>query len=584
MSRTEVHPLPDRDDRWLLRTTVRQTPAIRLLAGARARPTELQRVAEWTVPATVELARQLKTTLPDARWTKAAAGHRKMLAEQRKYRVRLQTRGAEPAHLDTPSGPQTLASFQANGADWLFGESGILADDMGLGKTVQLVTAAEQMDRLMGRLDVLVICPTAAISVWFQHLQDWTTIKPFIFHGPRRKKEYEAYQAYEGAKALISSQGLVDRHSDAVNYGSIAKEGKAGEFNEHYDLLILDEAHKLGVDPGGKRVRTTVSITRNCDRVWVSTGTPVNDSPRDLWVLMHYVNPLVFGSYQSFCDRYCIVRDRQWRVENLGLHPDLEDEYEWIIKPWMLRRLKKTHGANIPDARPAQVIELQMTGPQAKAYRQLVDAGLTLLDQDDGSKKLAFARGNLPKQGLLQYVAAGVPEIEDGRVLSLQTKNSNKLAYLIDVATERRGDPFVVYAYSSKEVQMYAHGLTEAGFSVGTIIGKGNNPAKKAAVVKLFQEGELDVIIVTNAGGDSITLTAADLVVLTRPSWRPLDNQQVMDRINRWGQTREPMAQILASVDTVDMTRLAALAGKIEIQGEMTLDKKRLKSLLTGKV
>ncbi|MCP5060023.1 MAG: hypothetical protein GY937_25250 [bacterium] len=55
-----------------------------------------------------------------------------------------------------------------------------------------------------------------------------------------------------------------------------------------------------------------------------------------------------------------------------------------------------------------------------------------------------------------------------------------------------------------------------------------------------------------------------------------------MKRVDRWGQTRPPQCQILVSEGTVDETDLASLAGKINIQEEMTLDKKRLKGLLKG--
>lgn len=581
--RTEVHAITDQD-RWLIKTSVRNTHQLRLVAGARAKPTDLVRIAEWTVPSTAEAALQLRNTIPDARWAKDAVTERRALLRSRKNRVALQADATISGDVITPTGvKEKLAPFQMAGVMWLMATSGILADDMGLGKTVELCWAAQQMQWVAGNIRILVLCPTSALGVWEEHLQHWTSIEPFVFHGPRRAKIAGEFQDYEGPKALVSTHGLVERHSDRVNYGATPKEGKPGIFNDDYDLLIVDEGHKIGVDPHGKRVRATRSITQSCDRVWISTGTPVNDAPRDLWVLMSYVNDQVFGSYQGFCDRTCIVRDGKWNVRNLGLHPDLEDEYEWMIKPWMLRRLKSTHGQDIPDALPPQMITLPMSGPQSKAYNTMVSESLALLDQDDGSKKLLYSMGNLPKQQALEYLAAGVPIIEEGNITGLQHRNSNKFEYLKELAEDRKGDPFVIYAYSRREIEMYARGLTEAGFKVGTITGK--TPRKQRdATISIFQQGGLDVILVTDAGGDSVTLTAADLIVLTRPSRRPLANQQVMDRINRWGQTRRPQTQILVSIGTVDETRLHSLRGKIQLQEEMTLDKKRLTAMAKGKI
>ncbi|MCP4987642.1 MAG: hypothetical protein GY928_16755, partial [Colwellia sp.] len=200
--------------------------------------------------------------------------------------------------------------FQALGVDWLFGVSGVLADDMGLGKTVQLSVAAQR--HALYKSSSLVLCPVAALGVWEQHLTEWTDIKPFRFHGSSRAKALTAFHDYKGPKALISTHGLIERHSYQVNYGSLGREGKEGEFNIDWDLLIIDEAHKIGVTPGGKRVRATMAVTRSCAQVWCATGTPVNDSPRDMWVLMSYVNPELFGSYDCFTSRYCIMRENPW--------------------------------------------------------------------------------------------------------------------------------------------------------------------------------------------------------------------------------------------------------------------------------
>jgi len=578
--RTEVH-LTDDQRHWLIRTGVRATPKMRTISGSRALPSRLHQVAEWQVPASAETAKQLKETF-HLRWHPTAREHRNQLMKHRRGRIGLQQESEGNTWvipLKTETGDEaTLAPFQVSGARWLINDSGILADDMGLGKTVQAVCAMNEKLAWDGSLNALVLGPVAALGVWEQHLRDWTDIEPFVFHGPRRKVRYEEYLEYEGPKALISTHGLIDKHSYRKNYGPNPKEGKPGEFNEDYDLLVLDEAHKIGIDPSRPRVRATVAVTESCEQVWCTTGTPVNDSPRDMWVLMQYIDPRVFGSYDTFAKRYCIVRPNRWDVTNFGLHLDMEPEYEWVIRPWVLRRLKETHGKDIPDALPPQVIRLQMTGPQKKAYNQMTTDQLALIDD-----KLVIARGRLPAQQVLQYLASCVPVIEDHKVVALNWRNSNKFQYLLEVAEDRRGDPFVVYAYSAKEVQAYAEGFRHHGFRVGVITGSSSDEARRSTVA-MFQQGELAVILVTDAGGDAITLTAADLVVLTRPSWRPQANQQVMDRINRWGQTRQPMTQIVVSEDTIDETRLLSLQGKINLQEEMTLDKKRLGSLYKGRV
>ncbi|MCP5059374.1 MAG: hypothetical protein GY937_21940, partial [bacterium] len=190
MPRTEVHL---DDNRWLIRTSIRDTAPMRLIAGARAKPSDLLEVAEWTVPATVETAKQLKFTFPGAVWLPEAKAHRGLLASLRKERIGLQE-DRDPRKLETPTGTKELAPFQALGVDWLFGVSGVLADDMGLGKTVQLSVAAQR--HALYKFSSLVLCPVAALGVWEQHLTEWTDIKPFRFHGPSRAKALTAFHDY----------------------------------------------------------------------------------------------------------------------------------------------------------------------------------------------------------------------------------------------------------------------------------------------------------------------------------------------------------------------------------------------------
>ena len=182
----------------------------------------------------------------------------------------------------------------------------------------------------------------------------------------------------------------------------------------------------------------------------------------------------------------------------------------------------------------------------------------------------------------MQYSADGVPVVnEDGRVTEI-TGPSNKLEYLIEIAEDRAGDPFVVYSYSAKTARFLAEGLKDAGHHAAVIEGA-TSVNDRQAYVQAFQAGAVPVLVITDAGAEGLTLTAADLIVFARQSWRAPTNQQVKDRIDRWGQERPPQTVVLLSKDTVDETRRLALEGKVEMQEQILRDKKRIKNFLTGK-
>jgi len=571
-------------DEWLVTTTVRHTDDMRLVAGARALPARIERAAEWTLPATIESVRQVSATLGKVTWSVKAKKKKKALLARRKSLIKHMT-GGEERVLDTG---QTLAGFQSTGVDWLTKVgSGILADEMGLGKTVEVVVALETLATNyvtpgFNAFEALILSPTSVLGVWEEHIEEWTSIKPFVYHGAGRAKVLQAYHSWPGHKALISSHGLITKHSYQMHYGSNPKVGEPGEFNHYFNVVVADEADQIGLNPNNKTVRAMTAIARGSDVVWPVTGTPINDSPKDGWVLMSYANPDILGSYDRFAKRYCIERDSGFgEPKNLGLHPDMEDEYHWVVKPWMLRRLKVDHLPDLPVMEP-QIIKLPMVPAQSRAYSKIVNDTISSYENPDGSRSLVVAMGPLSKNRFLEYGASALPIVEVSEVKGLSHKASNKFNYILEVAKAREGDPFVVYTWSSREAQMYVEGLQEHGIHATSITGEISDHKIRTALVKTFQAGETPVLVITNAASTGVTLTAADLIILTRPSWRPKDLQQVMDRINRWGQKRHPQAQIMVSDGTLDQVRLASLAGKVDIQDELIISKTALAKLLRG--
>lgn len=562
--------------KFLLIAGIRDTERISSIPGARAKRKTEPGVAVWRVPGTVEAARQMYNSIPDATWTQAAKQQRNLLIDRRKTRIALMkgdTTRISPFNDDRLSPPQN------RGVDWLLGGSGLLADDMGSGKTVMSVVAAN-----VGKFQrLLVITTQSTLDVWAKHFEEWTEIKPFVFHGTKSKQEkaWAAFEEYDGRKVLITTHALAGSHSKRSSFGDVAAEGELGRLNTPFNLCIIDEAHKMGVNPRNKWVRAMWAIGSNSDVRWALTGTPVNDRPDDLWVLMRFVNPDVFSRFRgAFRDRYCIMKPQfHGGMENAGLHPDMEDEFQWVLRPHFLRRLKREVVKGLPDAQPVQYIRLPMTPNQKKAYNQMVKA---MMANVEGG--LLLSPDGLSRAQSCEYIADGVPVLgDDGTVVALDAtpSNSNKLTYILDVAEQRQGDPFVVYAYSSKTVDMLAQGLEDRGYKVGKITGSTPKDSR-SAYVKLFQDGKLGVLLITDAGAEGLTLTAADLIIFARESWRAPVNQQVKDRIDRWGQERPPQTIVLLSEDTVDETRRSAVETKVGMQEQVLQDKKKIKAFLTG--
>ena len=69
----------------------------------------------------------------------------------------------------------------------------------------------------------------------------------------------------------------------------------------HFDFLVLDEAQHIK-NPGSENAKNCKSFT--ADHRVVLSGTPLENSPDDLWSVMDFLQPGMLGTLPAFRRRY----------------------------------------------------------------------------------------------------------------------------------------------------------------------------------------------------------------------------------------------------------------------------------------
>lgn len=514
------------------------------------------------------------------------------------------------AHID-----DRLYGFQKAGVAFLLqAGSALLGDEMGTGKTVQTLETLRQLDTKDQALPALIICPNSMKGTWAREAETWFEgAMPYVIAGPAAKRKAQFNDAMKDPNALvIINFETVRLHSRISGFGSIALKGckscvKSGfvgvkesqcEMHERelnkipFQTVVIDEAHRVK-DPNAKQTRAIWATAqgKHVKHRYALTGTPIANSPADLWSVLHFVDPREFPYKSKFVDRYCL---NAWNpyggLDIIGINPEHKDEFFKVLDP----RFRRTPKALVLKQLPPKIRQrrtVQMTDKQKKAYKEIEKTLTTRLE--DGS--LMILKSDLTANlRLIQFSSAYMEQGPDKQVKVVDkwtgetryemrptwrmTDVSPKLDAMMDVIDEMAGRSIAICAEHAQLINLAEQRLQKAGIMYGKITGDVQQ-WERDIMLKEFQAGNTQVMLFTiKAGGVGLTMTKADTILFLQRSWSMVENKQAEDRVHRIGSEVHDSINIidLVTEDTVEVDQIGDLWEKAERLEEITRDRARL--------
>ena len=264
----------------------------------------------------------------------------------------------------TPELMQLLRPYQLDGVRWLHllaanGLGGILADEMGLGKTLQALAylsaqKAEAAGKKPACAPALVVCPTSLVENWRREAARFTPeLRTLAIDGPSRGK-------------LLAQIGDVDL---AITSYALLRRDLDHYVTHTFSTVILDEAHHIK-NPDSQVAQAACEL-RSVHR-FVLTGTPMENSVRDLWSIMRFALPGYLGVRDDFRERY-------EQPLSKGGAEEVRERLSRRLRPVLLRRRKRDVAKELPE-RIEQTAFCELTPAQKKAYQQLLEQSRLKLD------------------------------------------------------------------------------------------------------------------------------------------------------------------------------------------------------------
>jgi SNF2 family DNA or RNA helicase len=433
---------------------------------------------------------------------------------------------------------ERLRPYQIEGALWLLksarsSSAGLLADEMGLGKTIQ---ALAMMEALPG--PHLVICPSSLVWNWSREASVFCpNLRVLTIEGPERAERFPKIPDHD---LIITSYALLRR--DAEHYKAFV-----------FSTTTLDEAQHIK-NPGSQNARAACAI--HSKSRFILTGTPLENSIRDLWSLFDFLLPGYLGTRKDFQERY---EKPLAAGESAGVWPRLLRR----VRPWMLRRRKSEILKELP-AKIEQVVQVELSPDQKAAYTQLQIAARAEVDAMRES-------GGAARMKVLTALLRLRQACCDLRLLNGDSEApSAKLEALLELLGEAvdGGHRTLVFSQFTSMLDLIVPALDEAGISWCRLDGSTKD---RGAVVERFQsDASISVFLISlKAGGAGLNLTGADTVIHFDPWWNPAVEAQATDRAHRIGQEKVVTSIKLIARDTVEQRVLEMQAKKRILSTEL---------------
>uniref|UniRef100_A0A3Q3XLG4 Uncharacterized protein n=1 Tax=Mola mola TaxID=94237 RepID=A0A3Q3XLG4_MOLML len=426
-----------------------------------------------------------------------------------------------------------LRDYQLDSLNWMAhswckGHSCILADEMGLGKTIQTICFLNYLfneHQLYGPF--LLVVPLSTLTSWQREIQLWAPQMNVV-----------VYLGDISSRNMIRTHEWMHVHSKRMKFNillttyEILLKDKSFLGNVNWAFIGVDEAHRLKNDDS-LLYKTMIDFKSN-HRLLI-TGTPLQNSLKELWSLLHFIMPEKFHSWELFEEEHGKGRDSGYT----SLHKELE--------PFLLRRVKKDVEKSLP-AKVEQILRVEMSAVQKQYYKWILTRNYKALSKGTKGSTSGFLNIMMELKKCCNHCYLIKPPEDNeflNRAEALQQliRSSGKLVLLdkLLIRLKERGHRVLIFSQMVRMLDILAEYLRSRQFLFQRLDGSIKGEMRKQALDHFNAEGSEDFcfLLSTRAGGLGINLASADTVVIFDSDWNPQNDLQAQARAHRIGQKRQ---------------------------------------------
>jgi SNF2 family DNA or RNA helicase len=558
---------------------------------------------DWSAPLTIDTCRtlrrvfgsELRVMTPLADWASGVISRENIMST---------IRNGEADDYDFPRvrelSPRLWAAmqnrpYQPIGAAFIYeGQHVLLGDQPGLGKTIQTIAVLLED----GAERILISCPrTATRNVWQAEMAKWApTISTYVAQGSREERQkvinrFMFCSKRGGQHALIVNTEMMRMIPEVCPDGKLKDCGKEvvkgkPEIGDHqhtykvaewpvltdeqWDAEVVDEAHNSLASTSNTNSKNITQVRFGAMHIRymlkaeglaiAMSGTPFRSKLAKSWGTLNWLDPIAFPSFWQFAETHFGVEEGDYS-KTVNHEPKDEEAFQLTLAPYYLARTKGEVARDLPpkvymgDTLPEspeglKCVFLEMDPRQAKAYADM--KRLAIAAVQDGT---VTAVGNLAEMTRMRQFACSYGRMTDDDTM-IPALPSNKVDWLIEFLLEQEGNDGKVVVASSftRLINLTADVIRKEVGPVLTLTGATTDKGRTELVRRFADPGDLARVAIINsrAGGEAITLDAADYMIFLDIPWTSDEATQVEDRIHRISRIHNVFIYRLMSLGTID--------------------------------
>lgn len=452
----------------------------------------------------------------------------------------------------------------------------ILAHQMGGGKTITSIAAALEDNYEK----ILIISPASVKSIWEKELKRFVNDEEMVIVEGSKWKEakftiinYDILDNfYEIPTEIVNRRVRTIDDNGEITYKTVKKEivskknviinkamSNSQLFQSKFDLIIIDEAHKLSnADSGRYKIISDLIKRSNPNGIYLLTGTMITNNPMNLYNILKIIDADITKDWQSYVKRYCdgkqiFVKCERDKFTEIFLNKveksswyDLTYEEKNELNTYLDENCKKiwlTNGASHLDelrekikhlylrdlneeiynnfSKEVKILDYELTTDEWVQYNQIWDEYVSSQGEEKDIDKLLDNKKLIEVSVLKQATA------------QMMIPYTIKLAENI---LNKTNDKMIIFCAFDNEIYSL-----QKYFGDKCVVHNGKLTAKeKDKVLKKFNEDDDCRILLGNLTSTSVglNLIVANKIIFNSVSWLPAENQQAEYRILRIGQKK----------------------------------------------